>query len=396
MKFSLSFALVLLTSSPLIASNNAKKNSQDLFPSSYEDSRASFRALCQEAASVHHGRCSSFVVPSSADSDLTIDYGYFSNSGKYLVVVQSGVHGPETYAGAAVQMLFMKKYLNLFLKSSYDVLLIHSINPYGFKYGRRADENNINLNRNFEVDNTIFSTPNPAYEKLRGIFEPNGPVKTDAGDSFKSHLGFLLALAKNKFAKTLINDGMNSGQYFFEKGINYGGKFPEPQTQFLKETLRPFINAYKEIIFLDFHTGLGDKGVLHVITGLHPPAKLLLKMKSVWEPLKDKGIKFTTANDPGFYPTTGDVVDYVPTLANEPDNVIALTMEYGTMGTDVMAQLRSASRIVLENQSHFYGCSKPKVCKEVSENFLELFNPSDLRWRAQVLEKAELIFSKLL
>ena len=65
------------------------------------------------------------------------------------------------------------------------------------------------------------------------------------------------------------------------------------------------------------------------------------------------------------------------------------------MGTGTLPQLRSAMRIILENQAHFHGCSEPPVCADVERNFRELFNPSDTAWRLQVMQEAALVFGAL-
>ena len=92
------------------------------------------------------------------------------------------------------------------------------------------------------------------------------------------------------------------------------------------------------------------------------------------------GIEFRSGQDHGFFPTAGDVIDFVPLLAPDPGKVLAVTMEYGTMGTGTLPQLRSAMRIILENQAHIHGCSEPPVSVDVERNFRELFNPSDTSW----------------
>jgi hypothetical protein len=91
----------------------------------------------------------------------------------------------------------------------------------------------------------------------------------------------------------------------------------------------------------------------------------------------------------------GDVIDFVPLLAPDPDRVLAVTMEYGTLGTDTLSQLRSAQRMILENRAHFHGCATPSVYAAVRRNFAELFNPSDGVWRRQVIGIAARIFSLL-
>src|SRR5262249_11379450 len=98
----------------------AKILASDLFPSSYEESRARFRSLCERSA----GKCGSFKGPSEKDADLAIATGFFGRGGNRLVVIQSGIHGPEGYAGSAVQALVFERHLKPLLDAGIDVLMI--------------------------------------------------------------------------------------------------------------------------------------------------------------------------------------------------------------------------------------------------------------------------------
>src|SRR6476620_5853846 len=146
------------------------------FPSGYAESRARFRQECRRHVASPGDFCRSFPIASLTDPDLTIDSGFFSRGGDRLVVIQSGIHGSEAIPGAAVQALVLKEYLTRLLDRHIDVLFIHALNPYGFKYVRRTDESNVNLNRNFAVDAKAYKKSNPDYERLRSLFEPAGAV----------------------------------------------------------------------------------------------------------------------------------------------------------------------------------------------------------------------------
>src|SRR3954467_1750421 len=94
---------------------------QDYFPSNYNDSRAGFRRMCFANGSI----CRTHPIASPTDPDLTVDTALFSRGGSRLLVVQSGIHGPETPAGAAAQNLLFERYLQRFLDTGTDVLFIH-------------------------------------------------------------------------------------------------------------------------------------------------------------------------------------------------------------------------------------------------------------------------------
>jgi hypothetical protein len=68
------------------------------------------------------------------------------------------------------------------------------------------------------------------------------------------------------------------------------------------------------------------------------------------------------------------------------------------MGIDTIAQLRSASRMILENRAHFYPCpgNDSAPCAEIREDFRRLFSPPDPAWRLRVMQEADLAFSRLM
>ena len=368
------------------------------FPSGFEDSRKRFRENCSRRTASPDDFCRSFQITSPSDKDLTIDYGFFSRGNDRLVVIQSGIHGSEAIPGAAVQELVLEEYLTRLLDRHFDVLLIHALNPYGFKYLRRTDEFNVNLNRNFVVDAKDYRKPNPDYERLRSLFEPTGPVHNAGLSALGIQAAFIGHVIGDGFKAGPVTNGLDSGQYLHAKGMNYGGQAPAQQVWFLKNTLGPIMaRPYRKILFLDFHTGLGKNGELAVIEGIHPPPALMGEFAKLVE--HQDGIAIHASTDPGFFPTSGDVIDFVPGLVKPSDpRVLAVTMEYGTMGSDTFSQLRSASRMILENQTHFYPCPQndSAPCTEIREDFRALFSPSDQDWRLKVMREADLVFARLL
>ena len=364
------------------------------FPTDYLASRARFRADCERLAANYR---KSWKVASEVDQDLTIDHALFDRGGDRLLVIQSGIHGSEAHSGAAVAAYVMNTHLTALLAKGIDVAFIHALNPYGFRYGRRTDEFNVNLNRNFSVDGSVFRIVNDDYRALRHVFEPAGLVKNVALASLREGLAFFDGLAESGFKTKALMDGLDNGQYEFPTGLNYGGERPQEQTRFLRDEIGPLLaKPYEKIWFLDYHTGLGDDGVLAIILGMKPPRGPLAELTAMFGGRERDGIVIKTATSPGFFATFGDVIDFVPGLAGDPDRILAVTMEYGTLGTDSLSELKSAARMILENQAHFNGCGTAEIRRQVQEDFLELFNPSDPAWRGKVIRAADLVFRALL
>ncbi len=139
------------------------------FHETYDENRGQFRRL---AASLQREfsdvEISKRIVKSEVDSDLTIDAVYIpaQNEAKKLLIMTSGVHGMEGFTGSAVQQYFMTEVLDGEVLQNMGVLLIHAINPYGFKYQRRVSENNVDMNRNFNINKDLFTKKNEGYANI--------------------------------------------------------------------------------------------------------------------------------------------------------------------------------------------------------------------------------------
>jgi hypothetical protein len=367
------------------------------FPADYDASRVRFRADCAKFVTSVRDFCRDWKVPSATDPDLTIDYGFFSGGGDRLLVLQSGIHGPEGESGAAAQFYFMNTYLPALRAKGVDVLIIHAMNPWGYKHLRRNDETNTNLNRNFSADGSDYQFDNDSYRRFRGVFEPQGPVGSVFWGSARGTFGFLGGFIGGGFSGDALNNGLNNGQYAFPEGINYGGDAPRPQQGFLIENIKPILaRPYRKTWYLDFHTGLGADGVLSVILGKKPAAGPKQDLQRLFGADQAQGIEITDPTTaPGFFADYGDVIDFVPSLSSRPDSFLAVTMEYGTMGLDPVNQLRSANRMILDSEKYDFHCVSQEVCDEIDANTREMFNPSDPVWRHKVLREADLVFHTL-
>jgi Protein of unknown function (DUF2817) len=376
------------------------------FPSDYDASRARFRADCAAAATLPGTRtlCSSHPIryddpppgaphQATSDIDLTIDTAYISRSQPRLLILRSGLHGAEGFAGAAVERLIFEKHLRPLLDAGYDVLMIHAANPWGFRHVHRVDGNNVDLNRNFP---TPGARENAAYDALRGLTESQEPVRSVSGGSMILAVRTAFAFARHGFSFSYVSDGTHAGQWRDPHGFEYGGREPAQQVAFWREMVAPLMAAHPgPIVFLDLHTGLGPANTLTIYSGSGPewtPARkeALAAFARGWE---DARIRVAAPGESEFQ-TVGDVIDFVPSLARD-SHITAVTLEWGTIGDTVPAYLATNARMILEHRARFHGCASPTTCEEVQRNFAELFNPKTDAFRASVLTQADAVLSRL-
>lgn len=371
------------------------------FPVDYADSRLKFRKIAQSVSrNVETGH---WLVPSSQDSDLSVDHCYFpplkSSDGtpKTLIVMTSGIHGLETYAGSAIQRYFLTHILPRLDRSKLGVFVVHAMNPFGFKYHRRGTEKHVNLNRNFSIHPDLYRLKSDTALELERRFIPRDPCRES-----KSALVKLLRASGSKlmidditldhFIKTVC-----PGQFRDPRGLEFGGFEPEPQSRELMKWLKAKMPEYRDILLLDLHTGLGHSGGLHLLTSGDEKEVHKDLFKELFKTDEDREFyEFTPATDDGFYETHGALNSVFPEIATPDQRVVAITMEFGTLGHDGEARIESLDRWMIEHQGLHYGFSHPQIESEAREKYLRLFYPDSDHWRSEVLRRASGLFERVL
>lgn len=369
------------------------------FEPDYERSRAEFRrqatGLEEEYRGVERG---AIVVPAQgppdARGDLTIDWVYVPAQARprRLLIVTSGIHGAEGPVGSAVQRYFMDAVLPRTDLDELGVLLVHAINPYGFRHMRRVTENNVDLNRNFDTTPALFALENPGYRAISQFLNPEAPVDLDS----LAHRLFaeraLLRIARH--GMSALRQAILRGQYEIARGVYFGGHAFEPHKDALESLFTRVVRGHGAVMLIDLHTGYGRRGTLHLYP--NPPATEAIE--------RDTETVFAGHHidwphkDENFYATTGGLLDWVGKLLDrETQRYVPMTFEFGTLDSHTTAgALDSLQRAVLENQGVHHGHASPVDEAEVQRRFNELFYPSSPRWRTQVMAKARDLWPAIL
>lgn len=362
------------------------------FPQNYTHSRSRFLAYKSEY-SKKYINFKHLAIPLS-ESDLSVDLFYIParSETKNLIIITSGTHGPEAYLGSALQYYFMQNVLPNIEIENTGVILIHALNAWGFKHHKRADMNNINLNRNFDLDKNLFETKNLGYEKLKENLEIRSELS-----SLYSFPAFSL-LKKLAFESNVsiasLTEAIGKGQYSSPTGINYGGSKFTKQTVAIVDFLKKYAQSYHRFLHIDLHTGLGDKGVLHIM----PSEKMNMKSKSELSKLfqPSEHYNLTLGNSSGFYEIKGNHVDILNLIIEDKDKtILGITAEFGTIGAGIVGKVRTINRLILENQGRFAGYSSKEIQTSIEKDYLELFFPSDLAWRKKVLTDGKYLMNTI-
>ncbi|HEX3600373.1 MAG TPA: M14 family metallopeptidase [Lacipirellulaceae bacterium] len=221
------------------------------YSSDYFSARDRFLSDSLHSGLEHHSL--RIEAPSPADEPLTIDVTVAgAKKPKSALVLSSGVHGVEGLFGSAVQAAFLEQVLTDWqLPAEAAVVLIHAVNPFGFAWRRRFNEDNVDLNRNFLLKHESYAGAPPLAARFRRALNLSRP-----------HSRFGLWTARVVWLA--LRHGVASfwqtlpvGQYDYPDWLFFGGDAPAQSSQALEQFLPSILGDAEEVAHLDFHTGLG-------------------------------------------------------------------------------------------------------------------------------------------
>ena len=363
----------------------AEYSYSDVFYDEYDDVRAHLMDTVNELKGAgYEVQLSSHAIDEK--DGLYIDSLYIPATDKQtnLIVITTGVHGIEGYIGSVMLDVFWEEiYASEINKANTGVLVVANVNPYGMKYHRRYNENNVDLNRNFILDwNTFDKTVNKDYPKVGSFLGP----KETMGNIIGHELSFYGSMIKE-----LIEDGADTisnallgGQYEAPEGVYYGGNGDEASTTYLKDVFKQTLESeYENIVHIDVHSGYG-------------PRYNMVIFNSVFETMNEAesvalfGYNNVIAHDSeAFYPTTGDTTDFYYRLKEQlgTDNTLFSTcFEFGTIGDSFLDSIISMKYTIEENQNHWNPSSNSITNEIIKERYQELFYPTEKDWREKTVE----------
>ena len=228
----------------------------DCFSADYGACRSKFLAALSAAGGTH---LAAHENPrrGPADEALYTDIARIGPAdAKKLLILVSGTHGIEGYSGSGCHAAWLAS--GLFARQAGPetaVLFMHAINPFGFAWGRRTNEDNVDLNRNF-IDH---AKPRPANADYDAIAEHVDPVDCGAPAGRAKHNA---AIAKFVGREThdVLCKAMHGGQYVNPKGTFYGGVAPVWSNRIFRAALAEHAARAEHVAIIDYHTGGGPFG----------------------------------------------------------------------------------------------------------------------------------------
>lgn len=341
-----------------------------MFSADYGQVRDRFRQAAQALGSVLETHPIKARGPQ--DQPLSIEVArYGAKTPHTTLIVSSGLHGVEGYCGSAIQLATLTELLpTLQLPSGVALLFLHALNPYGFAWNRRGNEDNIDLNRNFLLPGQPFQGSPDAYAQLDPFLNP--PTPPTYRDPF-----FIKVLSSAlRYGVSALKQALPAGQYDFPKGVFFGGQGPAQTQKILAAQLPLWLGKTQQVLHLDLHTGLGrwTKPTLLV----KPQSDTDLPWFQATFAAKDIQI---LGQQNATYRCRGDIGPWCQTVMSACEYRFA-TLEFGTYPLlPVLKAIRA------ENQAHWWDASDAPTYAWAKSLLLEANAPSSSAWRQVVVPR---------
>lgn len=301
---------------------------------------------------------------------LTIDAAMLgAESASRVLVVSSGLHGVEGYLGAAVQAALLEDVIPARgVPEGARILLLHALNPYGFAWTRRVNEDNVDLNRNFLLLGEEWRGAPARYAEFDALLNPKSPPSSL--DPFL--LKMLWHIARSGLPA--LREVVAGGQYEFPHGLFFGGSGPTHTYRLLDAHLPVWVAGAERVLHVDFHTGLGKASTYKLLVDHDRGSEGANALADAFghdvvEPWRSDGVSYAIRGGLGTWAKRRIGAHYD-----------VLCAEFGTTGNiGVISGLRT------ENQAHLYGSSDDPSWKRAKDQLREVFAPSSRKWRDAVV-----------
>ena len=340
------------------------------FATDYVSAHARFRRACDRH---EHSRYREFVYREKGPTNeklITAVCWLGKPSAKRVLVIQSATHGVEGFCGSAIQIDCLDEIIQSKPDGDLAILLIHALNPYGFAWLRRVNEDGIDLNRNF-ID---FSRPlpvNPDYGEIADALLPPTREGIAMADKF-------LQQKLQAWGQYAYEQAVTGGQYAFADGLFYGGVAASQSRLYLEQIMGEFtLDSRHQVAVLDIHTGLGPFGYGELICDHPPGSKAVQWAKQVY----GRSVTEPALGNSSSPPKLG-LVDY-GWHAALGERVCFITLEFGTYPVEQMFEVLRADHLLHRDTVNW----SDKKVQQVKRALRDHFYPATSDWQEMILTR---------
>lgn len=330
------------------------------------------------AASAVGAEVTAFPHPASGreGEELAIDVVTIGpDDADSVVVIVSGTHGVEGYAGSALQRWWLDERAAT-LPDGVRVVIVHALNPVGFSWVRRVNEDNVDLNRNF-VD---WSQPLPdtdGYGEIADLLVPTDWSPDSQAQTTNALLEVAGTVGMDRFQQMV-----SSGQYSHPTGIFHGGSGPVWSHRWAAEHLAEITGTAQQLCVIDLHTGLGPWAYGELISTDDVGSAPYERGTAWWGDVRSMSDGESVSAD-----LSGDWLSVIPGWIPDAE-VTTIAIEYGTV--DVITVLQS---LRADAWLHAHGDPSSESAAAIRAQVRAAFVDDDPAWLEAIIERFDEVSS---
>lgn len=360
---------------------SCQKKAAFIYPRDYDERRATIAQLFKEKKFRHLA----IKVPVEVEGrteELFVDVGTHGLENpdiNGIILSISGVHGVEGLIGSDIQHAILE---DLEPQARLGYVFYHGYNPFGLKYFRRVDQDNIDLNRNFHI---VGGEIDPSrYHGVRKIYDDLYSFINEPSWMFKIYAGIYSWL----YGMDKLKQGICAGQYEYPEGIYYGGK----DIQIANRAFYEFVKTLpdKPIYGIEIHSGLGDYGEDVYFTNLKE-GFLFDNLTNNGFVLENNWQSGKNSDEVVGYDTSGDLLSGVPEMRR---SVKWFLQEFGTYDEVTVLRALQFENFYFNKLRNKDNWSKGALPKD-TQRLIETFYPSAKEWRDKVISRGVEFFQQI-
>lgn len=274
-----------------------------------------------------------------------------------ILGIGSGTHGVEGFCGSGISTALLASGFAGKLPADTALIFIHAINPWGFAWGRRVNEDNVDLNRNF-LDHDKAHPENPGYDAIYDAVNPkelSEEALTDGRAKMKAYA--------EAHGPAALQHALTAGQYIYPEGVQFGGQKPVWSNTTLRDIIRREMGAAERIVYIDIHSGLGARGHGEIISTAPETNDAFKRMHGWWGDI----VHSTRAQGSVSSDVPGSITEaFAQELTGR--EVTPCGLEFGTIAMNAVA-----AALVADNWLHrnggFDNARAPAIKRQIRDAF---------------------------
>ena len=360
----------------------AMRETPDLSPDfapDYASARAAFLDAAEKAGATLESR--PHPRTGLQGESLSLDVAWLGpRQASRVLLSLSGTHGVEGLYGSGCQVAFLQQQAGRSLPPDTAVLLLHALNPYGFSWLRRVNEDNIDINRNY-INFQAARPENEAYNEVHAWLLPAQWTPDTHAVLLAQVQGFMQRVGPQAAARAL-----SGGQYRHADGIFYGGQALCWSNQQLAAVAQSHLQQARSLCVLDHHTGLGPTGHTELICRHAPDSRALALARQWW----GGDVTSPASGESASAVIDGNVRMALGALCPQA-LVVAVALEVGTQ-----PQQQVMFSLFADNWLHQRGDPLSAQGAQIRQQVRDAFFVDTPAWRARSLTRALEIYQQSL